>query len=140
MPNWCINTISISSDGDDNKFIEFLAKLKKRKDSSFMFSFNDHVPIPEIENVDQCIEWNIKNWGTKWDGNDSTIDFIDNILHIQTTTPYGPPIIWAKNVATKFSVKISLRYQEEELSYAGYCSISNGNVQEKQWDTLISFT
>ena len=61
MPNWCNNTIEFQGTKEQiNAFVSFLDE-QNGKD---WFSFFRPTP-PELK-VEGWYEWNIENWGTKW--------------------------------------------------------------------------
>lgn len=62
MPNWCDNCATISN--QDKTKIDELEKVLADKDNQQVFQ---HLrPRPESEEESWC-DWNINNWGTKWD-------------------------------------------------------------------------
>ena len=61
MPNWCSNTIEIEGTKEQiNAFVSFLDEQNGKE----WFSFFKPTP-PELK-VEGWYEWNIENWGTKW--------------------------------------------------------------------------
>ena len=57
MPNWCLNKLTISHE-DRSKVMEFVHAYKEGK------VCEHYLPRPEDQD---WYEWNISNWGTKWD-------------------------------------------------------------------------
>jgi hypothetical protein len=88
MPNWCSNVATINH-GDKEKIDAIEAELNKPKDDVALFQML--CPCPE-DQKDNWYEWNINNWGTKWDA--SIYDFErldDNNIRINFDTAWGPP-------------------------------------------------
>ena len=101
MPNWVDNELIISGE-NVNEFIQF------NQDDENQLSFEKSVPCPDtvykgclgsIERKsygkNNWYDWNIENWGTKWDCNNSTIVTSDqHMVHYDFTTAWSPPLAW----------------------------------------------
>lgn len=85
MPNWCFNSTTLSN--DDVTKIDALVEKLEGGDNVFQYLR----PRPEAEE-DSWYEWNVANWGTKWDAsmqhwertNETTVQ-----LHYDTA--WSPP-------------------------------------------------
>jgi len=89
MPNWCSNVATINH-GDKEKIDVIETELSKDKDDVALFQML--CPCPE-EQKDNWYEWNINNWGTKWEA--SIYDFErldDNNIRVNFDTAWGPPV------------------------------------------------
>jgi hypothetical protein len=87
MPNWCSNSLTLKHE-DKNK----LDELEKQLSESDVFFQHLH-PRPKDQDAN-WYEWNIENWGTKWDVNvnEGYLQRIDdNTLSISFDTAWGPP-------------------------------------------------
>ena len=128
MPNWNYNVVEVSHSDK-----EMMTKFKKGcKDGLF----TEFLPIPE-DNKDQWYEWNINNWGTKWDvdGIDCVIE--DNTTKVAFDTAWSPPIAFYEHlVELGFTVKAY--YYEPGMGFCGiydelgdaYYEIGNLNSDE----------
>jgi len=110
MPNWCHNYINISSNNTES--------LKRFKDiiiENGVFSFCQTVPGPEN------LDWNINNWGTKWDVEVDVMDieFDTNSISFQCDTAWAPPNAWAITAAEKYGVRIFIKYDEPGMEFCG---------------------
>jgi hypothetical protein len=62
MPNWCSCRATIT--GPAPVIAEITDILNQDPDSPL---FNWMVPQPRFENDSDWYDWNVNNWGTKWD-------------------------------------------------------------------------
>lgn len=76
--------------------------------------------------------WNIENWGTKWDLNDGVTCEIDSErIACNFDTAWSPPVEWAINVSKKFpELTFELFYSEGGSGFYGSKTIENGEVTE----------
>jgi hypothetical protein len=116
MPNWATNTVRIVSTED------VIDQLEEHK-----LSFNHFVPRPESEE-ENWYNWNLENWGTKWDINDDDlmIDRQDEeIINFEFLTAWSPPIKFFHNLAKLFKkIYIECNYYEEGNGFKGYLIIT----------------
>lgn len=145
MPNWCENILKVT--GDLSKFKETLNK--PNSDGEIVpFSFHQTVPMPD--NVERGLlpldapypnwyDWSNKNWGTKWDANDPTIRFIDplskykqisdEIIEIEFSTAWSPPIKWLLQVSKAFPMlRFNLKYFEIGMQFYGTTECYLGQI------------
>ena len=152
MPNWCLNCLEVSVSSADNihilnNFIEF-----NNSDESEL-DFNKLIPIPdELEGTntnqeknqdlinkygyDNWYDWNINNWGTKW--NACEVDSNKNnemeiIYNFQTA--WSPPVPWCTTLFDKYpELNIKLEYEEPAMNFGGYLSFENGNFSNAEYE------
>ena len=84
MPNWCYNNVKISFDSENEQ--ELRDGIRFDKDLFCQFA-----PMPESVG-DGWYEWNISNWGTKWDAQPFDINWEDDCVTFQLETAWSPPI------------------------------------------------
>ena len=150
MPNWCRNRVTVYSDNtqpiekikkifEDKKNIfgqiikepdwrrlpnekgEF-SKLKQHfgKDGEVMFETHE---FPDGKNDDRWYQWNITNWGTKWDACNVEIDYADESqIEITFDTAWSPPEPICARLREMFGdlVSVSWFYDEPGMELAGY--------------------
>jgi len=124
MPNWCENRVLIQADNKKD-FKEFKDKAFK-KDPELnieMFRFNNLIPRPK-EEEDNWYNWNINNWGVKWDinfDNECIIDIDDTSIEMEFETAWGPPAGVFYQIKNEFpNLQISWFYHEPMMELAGY--------------------
>lgn len=124
MPNHVTNIITIN--GDFNRVNELLKFIKGKDENKQAIDFNSIISTPshifqgslgraeeEKYGKENCwYEWNIKNWGTKWNAYDVSIG--DNQVHFNTAWSTPLPIFRA--LAEKFpDLEIYVKYADEDF-------------------------
>ena len=113
MPNWCSNSIEIQGTKEQiNKFVSFLDE-KNGKDW-----FDFFAPTPVELKEDGWYEWNVSNWGCKWncDAQDWSRD--GNTISFWFDSPWGPPVeLYYKIEQAGLTVKAE--YMEEGMRFVG---------------------
>jgi hypothetical protein len=86
MPNWCDNLVTLRH--SDKTKIDALEQELSKEDSRV---FNLLRPIP-ADQEENWYDWNVSNWGTKWDANvnDWGRDD-DNEIWISFDSAWSPP-------------------------------------------------
>lgn len=132
MPNWVYNKLLIENKEDYTSNI----LLEKFKDEESSFSFQKIIPRPlEFEEGDKWYDWNISNWGTKWNSNVHEINHTDNGVEIIFSTPWSPPlpvIEFLSKILSKSN--LNLHYREEQ-GWGGEIKFTNGDLEViSEWD------
>jgi len=155
MPNWCHNTLEVSSD-DERTIAIFRERARVEKSD---LSFHCFLPTPErLKNAPACTrpsdpkeareydlvrakniaeygepdwyEWNCRNWGTKWDVNASLTESRKRYLKYEFDTAWSPPIPWTRHVSACFpDVVFFLSFVEPGMCLAGTASALAGVVE-----------
>jgi hypothetical protein len=64
---------------------------------------------------DRWYNWNIKNWGTKWDAYNTDIYEDETSVHMSFQTAWAPPVEVAQELRKRFkSVEIKWMFNQEE--------------------------
>jgi hypothetical protein len=80
--------------------------------------FNLLAPRPEDED-ENWYDWNISNWGTKWDAKPYNVEWEDGAVRFNLETAWSPPIgFYEKIVDMGYSVEAY--YLEEGMAFIGY--------------------
>ena len=110
MPNWCYNNVKISFDSENEQ--ELRDKVRFDKDLFCQFA-----PMPESVG-DGWYEWNISNWGTKWDAQPFDINWEDDCVTFQLETAWSPPLGFYEKVE-ELGYDIEAYYLEEGMAFVG---------------------
>ncbi len=147
MPNWCHNRVSFYSDNEQNisklrSIFESdepfntivpapdwkttpndkgeLPVLREMKDTEGRVIHTTY-DFPDGKNDDRWYDWNIANWGCKWEVDDVECEGEANILECQFETPWSPPEQIFHALREMFEdVEISWFFDEPGMQVAGY--------------------
>ncbi len=147
MPNWCHNRVSFYSDNEQNisklrSIFESdepfntivpapdwkttpndkgeLPVLREMKDTEGRVIHTTY-DFPDGKNDDRWYDWNIANWGCKWEVGDVECEGEANILECQFETPWSPPEQIFHALREMFEdVEISWFFDEPGMQVAGY--------------------
>lgn len=136
MPNWVYNELTLTSvsEEESRKIREELAG----GEDGDVISFEKILPRPVDE--DDWYNWNIANWGTKWDAVRSEIIKDEGgVLTYKFDTAWSPPVPVVKLLSLKYpSTPIKLVFEEEQ-GWGAVSTLLNGIINvEKEWDIPAS--
>ena len=136
MPNWCSNVITLSGEGLE-KFRKTLHS-KNEEGKMIEFSFRQIVPRPKEED-ENWYEWNLRNWGTKWDVNEVDIEDKGDSIIIHNETAWSPPLPWGLRVSRRIpDLEIVIKYREPGVGLCGTYTALNG--REKNIDEELVYS
>ena len=116
MPNWCSNRAVITG---PSPVIDEI-RLKLTQDDPELLAWM--VPQPNFENDQDWYQWNISNWGAKWDISDVYIDNAaePDSIEFSFSTAWAPPVeaftTWAMSDGR---VQFTLEYWEPGCGFVG---------------------
>jgi len=139
MPNWCYNYATFS-----HKDPEQMAKLNRVLEEQSLFDafvpcpqelkdvaadFSDRPELVEKYGYSNWYEFNVNEWGTKWDIN--TCDILDDTeptksLTISFDTAWSPPIHFYEKMV-EMGWEIDAEYDEEGMGFVGYFTNEDGD-------------
>ena len=148
MPNWCYNRVSIYSENTetvDKLFDIFnnpepfnalipspkwsetpnedgeLPVLEEHKDSDGKVLFTTHKFPKSGKTDDRWYDWQVQNWGTKWEPADISVEQCDEELEITFNTAWSPPEDICRAIRNKYpDCSVSWFYDEPGCEIAGY--------------------
>jgi hypothetical protein len=147
MPNWVTNKVTVS--GGLNDVERLYRKLcsphplaDKTKGEGELTFYNVISPTDIEEYVDGWYEWNIENWGVKWDASEgeSGIDR-DGDLYLNFDTPWGIPdkvLDWLVDYCVDNSLVLNWWFEEEQ-GWGGevklnYLPDGEPSISTETWD------
>jgi hypothetical protein len=148
MPNWCYNRVSIYSENIDQvtelfdifnnaepfntlipspKWSETpnedgeLPVLEEHKDADGKVLFTTHKFPKSGKTDDRWYDWQINNWGTKWEPTDISVEQCDEELELTFNTAWSPPEDICRAIRNKYpDVTVSWFFDEPGMEVAGY--------------------
>jgi hypothetical protein len=136
MPNWCSNTIMISSDSPEKikEFVDFL----EEKDGKEWFDF--FLPTPEELKEDGWYDWNVQNWGTKWnpDAQNWSVDENFSEVRFWFDSAWAPPVQLYNFITGNTDFDVNAEYNEEGMAFVGRFVDGEDEYYEYQYDDLMS--
>jgi len=129
MPNWVYSSLKITSD-DKTLLKEYQEKFKTPE---MEFSLNTIITRPEDKDVD-WYDWNVSNWGTKWDVSDVETNHSEGELVYSFSTAWSAPMPVIEKLMADPKLRIVLFYEEEQ-GWGGQLIMENSVISEHQmWD------
>jgi hypothetical protein len=121
----------------DNEFSYW--NIKHPEDLDAYFTTSGYSPDPEKmatfnNGPTNWYNWNIANWGCKWDACESSVTLERGNGHswidMRWESPWSPPIEWVTHCAKEYpELEFSFDYQEEE-GWGGTMEFYNGELTE----------
>ena len=120
MPNWCMNTLTISHE-DESKVVEFCDAFNSNK------TCEHYLPTPEgydsqygSGSMPGWWYWRLANWGTKWDfGNaDGSIKREGKVADCSFDSAWSPPTNFYAHLFS-LGYKIKATYFEPGCAFGG---------------------
>lgn len=147
MPNWCHNELhfGIAADRDVATIMQQIKErcAGTREDGKQVaLTFSRIVPppddpayrdIPDQKTAKKSplwwYDWNVKNWGTKWDCADSLWGATESEDMLTFNTAWSPPFPIAQELSKLFEdVVVHLRFEEGGMDFAGDYIYVNGHL------------
>ena len=120
MPNWCSNDLILRHE-DTTKvdaLVRHIVNALDADEGARLFQYLH--PRPDAE-ADNWYDWNISNWGTKWDAMDITLAWHgNNDLCLQFLTAWSPPLALYHHLEQEGWVIEQALYKDEFLNFFGY--------------------
>ena len=148
MPNWCYNRVSVYSENTDQvtelfdifnnpepfnalipspKWSETpnedgeLPVLEEHKDSDGKVLFTTHKFPKSGKTDDRWYDWQIQNWGTKWEPADLSVEQCEQEVELTFNTAWSPPEAICRAIRERYpDCSVSWFYDEPGCEIAGY--------------------
>jgi hypothetical protein len=120
MPNWCDNLVTLRH--SDKTKIDALEQELLKEDPRV---FNSLRPIPADKEED-WYDWNVSNWGTKWDASVHDWGRDDNEIWISFDSAWSPPTTLYEFLLES-GWDVSAYYHEGGMGYCGKFTTEDGD-------------
>ena len=136
MPNWCFNRLTVT--GPDEDLDAFYDKVmngtgeegRAHERPNLLSTF-----IPNDPNDPNWYEWNIANWGTKWEESFSGVERDEDKLTLRFDTAWSPPIKGLSTIAKMHpSLTFVMVYEEGGMQFMGGVRFGGGVTMEITMD------
>jgi len=153
MPNWCNNHISITHadpamidkivEGQDKGILQTImpCPVELLDDDMTTWSHGPEQAVRDKKKAElkakfgheSWYDWNIANWGTKWDLCEPHVTRINpNTVEITCDTAWSPPIA-AYECITGQGYEVVAHYYEPGMCFAGIWSTADGDECFSDW-------
>lgn len=133
MPNWCSNSAQIiGSKRAINKIKSTIALQDNRNNGKYnLFKTLIGIDIPEEQYKTEWYQYNISNWGTKWDIPSEDIYFTwgDISIGLSFSSAWSPPIEFYKKLSKVYKVVVVATFEEGGCDFAGRVYVKGGEVE-----------
>ncbi len=138
MPNWFYMTLEVNGKEEDVlTFVRNVKGSKKYETEGRDFDFNHFIPQPDNlfrdnlstdkekelkqQGIPDWYNWNVDNWGTKWNAHCEIVDFNggDAVFHLETAWADPRPVIH-KMIEMYPNLSFIIEGEEESQSYGIY--------------------
>lgn len=146
MPNWCMNNLRVDGSkaainafkkwlGEDGFKLNKIAPLPKELDGTT--SPNPNAKSKEAKalvkkfGADNWYDWQVANWGTKWDVDAEVSDLGDKSISINFDSAWSPPVAAIIKLGELFpKLEFALTYQEGGMCFAGKLTVKGDEVND----------
>jgi hypothetical protein len=98
-----------------------LPVLEEHKDADGKVLFTTHKFPKSGKTDDRWYDWQINNWGTKWEPTDISVEQCDEELELTFNTAWSPPEDICRAIRNKYpDVTVSWFFDEPGMEVAGY--------------------
>lgn len=116
--------------------------LIEMKEQTGKYSYQNFIPMTKDDFLSGFYEWNIENWGTKWDVGD--IEALTDLIHTEDNpeqlaeieyffmSPWSPPLAVIKEMVKQYPMlTFTFSFREEGMQFAGVFQGVNGELINK---------
>lgn len=155
MPNWVTNTLTIECDnkellaevgarlrapipsqkGHTEDYPEFSFWNIIKPEESILDEYFANADATQLSNGNNWYNWNLRNWGCKWDARVHFANPEEKVLTYEFDTPWSPPIQVIETLSANYpDLEINIRYVEEQ-GWGGEFYFQGGMTSEiDSWD------
>lgn len=138
MPNWCMNWMTITTDGAVEERDAVLGRVEDAlKGDGVPLDFESVIPAPDgidDEHGMARYDWCVANWGTKWNvrGEEVHVERRADQVEYVFETAWAPPFPFVVRIAEMFpEVDVTLAYDEPGMDFGGFVYWSGGEIVDQ---------
>ena len=114
MPSWCVNHVTIFSEKP-----QLLTQLRVALETS-QDLFGQFFPRPaQFDAEDKWYDWDMQNWGTKWDASPQKIQWHGDETTFEILTAWDPPVIFYQRLEA-LGYEVDAFYLIEDFKTLGH--------------------
>ncbi len=156
MPNWFYLTLEVNGSRKDvEEFVDNVQGSKKNDTEELEFDFNHFIPQPNNifkesvgsdkkqelneQGIPNWYDWNIENWGTKWNATCDVRDIYYSSEEDVSSVRYGLSTAWAdprpilhKMIEMYPQLHFTIEGEEESTAYGIYINTSEDVFLEEE--------
>jgi len=124
MPNWCDNAVEIT--GDEDTLTKLMEHIEGSSEDLYQSILDFITPLEEqvsnklLQEEQGWYDFNINNFGCKWDTGDASVDHYGDQIMMFFQSPWGPPnIIFERLGEAHPEIRVKHFYFEEGMEFAG---------------------
>lgn len=131
MPNWVDNTLEFR--GTEEEMDELKLILDDSPNGNPVLSFSTTIPLPEGKE-DDWYEWNIANWGTKWDACEPNLfdegKLKEGVFYLKYSfnSAWASPQNWLIKTSEKYPSLLLNCLWVEEQGFSGVIRVKAGKI------------
>jgi len=143
MPNWCINELEIKGKPKEvsklMKQVEITNSESNENHYAQVFSCHKVIPRP-ISQESNWYDWNVTNWGSKWDTNDSQRydkEWEEGVVKYQFDTAWSPIVQVIEELAKQYpKLLLTYTYYESGSDFWGEHEYKKGKETSYEGGSL----
>jgi hypothetical protein len=154
MPNWCENSVTfthkdpqqiqrlVAAFNDGRLLNEFFPLPEELRETTIFTPTNDTKRAEQLiekHGFSNCYDWQVSNWGTKWDvdSNGESAEAAGDATEVTIyfNTAWSPPIGWYQHMEDEQSFSISAFYYEMGMGFCGCYEDGNDDYYEIAGDS-----
>lgn len=118
MPNWCNNYATIT--GPKDQIDELIVECKKSDEPNESYEILNKLRPRPVNEEENWYDWNISNWGTKWDINLAGYEVVnENTITLSFDTAWSPPIALYEFLIEN-NWEVDAYYYEPGMGFCGH--------------------
>lgn len=113
---------------------EYVTKWRGDGDDAVAVTDDESTALIDKYGADNWYDWNVANWGCKWDFDVTHAEYVDGGVRVTYDTPWAPPTPFVERLSELYPEHpITMAYAESGMGYAGRQTFLNGMLVD-EWN------